>query len=174
MQKAWFLDRDGTIIEDKHYLSNPDDVVILPGVIEALCRAQSDGFLLIIITNQSGIARGYFTAQQADAVDKRLFEELSNHNILITQSYRCPHLPEGNPPYNVLCNCRKPNTGMFEQAIADYQLNPSLCIACGDKSRDVEHLSDVGIPKANTGIIDGIHYKNILDFYNMIRGNKDL
>ena len=76
MKKAWFLDRDGTIIEDKHYLSNPDDIVLLPGTVEALRMAQNDGFLLIVVTNQSGIARGYFTEADADSVDRRLYEML--------------------------------------------------------------------------------------------------
>ncbi len=168
MPKAWFLDRDGTIIEDKHYLKDPDDIVILPGVVEALRAAQKDGYLLIVVTNQSGIARGYFTPQDADEVDKRLFEMLAEYGITITKSYRCPHLQDGIPPYNINCNCRKPNTGMFEQAIKDYGLDPSLCIACGDKPRDVERLPDIGVPKSNTGVIDGIELVSILDFYRKL------
>lgn len=169
-KKAWFLDRDGTIIEDKHYLSNPDDIVILPGVTEALCAAQKDGYLLIVVTNQSGIARGYFTESDADAVDERLYGELSKHGITIAKSYRCPHLPDGNPPYNVECNCRKPNVGLFALAIEEFGLDPTQCIACGDKARDVERLNLLGIPEKNTGIIDKEHFDNVLSFYNNIKG----
>lgn len=168
MQKAWFLDRDGTIIEDKHYLKDPEDIVILDGVVQALQEAQKAGYLLIIITNQSGIARGFFSPQDADRVDERLSEMLAQYGITITKSYRCPHLQDGNPPYNISCSCRKPNTGMFEQAITDHGLDPSLCIACGDKLRDIERLSDIGVPKENTGVIDGVEFHSILDFYKKV------
>ena len=169
MQKAWFLDRDGTIIEDKHYLSNPDDVELLNGTIEALRAAQSDGFLLIVVTNQSGIARGFFSESDADKVDKRLSDVLIGYGIKITASYRCPHLPEGISPYNINCKCRKPGTALFEQAIRDYNLDVSQCIACGDKLRDIERLPSIGIPKENTGIIDGKSFDNLLSFYTSVR-----
>lgn len=169
MKKAWFLDRDGTIIEDKHYLSDPDDIVIIPGAVEAMKMAQNDGYLLIVVTNQSGIARGYFTETDADRVDKRLSDILRQQGVIIATSYRCPHLPDGIPPYNVLCSCRKPDTGMFKAAIADFGLNPSDCIACGDKERDIEKLSEIGIPSNNTGIIDQEHYKNLFEFYISIK-----
>ncbi|MBP1544327.1 MAG: HAD hydrolase-like protein, partial [Oscillospiraceae bacterium] len=90
------------------------------------------------------------------------------YGITITKSYRCPHLQDGNPPYNISCSCRKPNTGMFEQAIKDHGLDPSLCIACGDKLRDVERLPDIGVPKENTGVIDGVEFHSILDFYKKV------
>lgn len=168
MKKAWFLDRDGTLIEDKHYLSNPDDIVILPGVVEALRMAQNDGFLLIVVTNQSGIARGYFTEADADSVDRRLYEMLKEQGIVISASYRCPHLPDGIPPYNIRCSCRKPETGLFRTAIQDFELEPSLCIACGDKPRDTERLKELGVPEKHCGIIDGFHFKDLLNFYTSV------
>lgn len=169
MKKAWFLDRDGTIIEDKHYLSVPDDIVLLPGTAEALRMAQNDGFLLIVVTNQSGIARGYFTEADADSVDRRLHELLKEQGVVITASYRCPHLPDGIPPYNIRCGCRKPETGLFRAAIRDFGLEPSLCIACGDKPRDTERLSEIGIPAEHTGIIDKENFPDLLEFYTKVK-----
>lgn len=169
MKKAWFLDRDGTMIEDKHYLSDPDDIVLLPGTVEALRMAQNDGFLLIVVTNQSGIARGYFTEADADSVDRRLHELLKEKGVVITASYRCPHLPDGIPPYNIRCGCRKPETGLFRAAIRDFGLEPSLCIACGDKPRDTERLSEIGIPAEHTGIIDKENFPDLLEFYTKVK-----
>ncbi|MBP1579178.1 MAG: HAD family hydrolase [Oscillospiraceae bacterium] len=169
MKKAWFLDRDGTIIEDKHYLSDPDNIVILPRAAEAMRRAQEDGFMLVVVTNQSGIARGYFTEADADIVDKRLSEMLKEQGVTLAATYRCPHLPDGIPPYNISCTCRKPGTGMFSQAIEELGLDPSRCIACGDKARDTERLPEIGIPAENTGIIDPEHYKDLYEFYSAVK-----
>ena len=173
MNKAWFLDRDGTIIEDKHYLSDPKNIAILPEAAEAMKAAQDDGFLLIVITNQSGIARGYFDMAEADAVDGRLREMLAEKGVNMTAIYRCPHLPNGIPPYNIQCNCRKPETGMFSAAIADFDLNPTECIACGDKFRDVMRLPEIGIPEKNTGVIDAEHYNNLMDFYTAVKAQAE-
>lgn len=153
-RKAWFLDRDGTIIADMHYIKDPDKVVLLDGVSETLRKAQDMGYLLIVVTNQSGIARGYFSDKEADQVDERLKLLLEQQGVCLTKTYRCPHHPKGRPPYNIVCDCRKPCTGLFHRAIADYDLNPEECIACGDKPRDIQRLPELGIPKEHLGIID--------------------
>lgn len=152
-RKAWFLDRDGTIIVDKHYIKDPDQVVLLDGVADVLREAQDMGYLLIVITNQSGIARGYFSEEEADLVNERLKLLLEREGIHLAKIYRCPHLPEGRPPYNIVCGCRKPGVELFRQAILDFDLDPARCIACGDKDRDVRRLPELGIPQRNLGII---------------------
>lgn len=168
-RKAWFLDRDGTIIVDKHYLGDPDGVEFLPNTIEALRLAQELGYMLIVVTNQSGIARGYFTEADADRVDQKISDELKKYNIQIEKFYRCPHLPDGIPPYNICCECRKPGTGLFEQAIKEYTLDPKCCIACGDKTRDIEGLPKLGIPEQNLGLINSNAYQDILEFITMVK-----
>lgn len=170
-RKAWFLDRDGTIIEDRNYLSDPDQIVLLPHAAEALRAAQRDGYLLIVVTNQSGIARGYFTEGAADAVDRRLYQLLAREGVHLTRTYRCPHLPEGLPPYNIDCGCRKPKTGLFQAAIRDFALDPAQCMACGDKTRDIQRLPELGVPVERTGLIGAGHYEDLLDFYRHIAQN---
>ncbi len=165
--KAWFLDRDGTIIEDRNYLSDPDQIIFLPRATEALRCAQRDGYLLIVVTNQSGIGRGYFTEKTADAVDRRFRELLSEQNVILTDCLRCPHYPQGIPPYNIMCSCRKPETGLFRQAISKYDLEPGLCLACGDKLRDILRLPEIGIPVEQTGLIGTKpgEYPDLMTFY---------
>lgn len=166
-RKAWFLDRDGTIIEDRHYLHDPDQIVFLPNSIEAMRRAYKDRFLLIIVTNQSGIGRGYFTEEAADAVDQRFRETLAGQGVFLTDILRCPHYPGGISPYNRICSCRKPETGLFREAIERYELDPSLCLACGDKLRDIQKLPELGIPAVQTGLIGQKpgEYRDLLVFY---------
>lgn len=168
--KAWFLDRDGTIIEDRHYLSDPDQIYFLPNAVEALRIAQADGYLLIVVTNQSGIGRGYFTENTADLVDRRFRELLLEKGVTLTDCLRCPHYPQGIPPYNVECTCRKPETGLFSQAISKYDIIPEQCLACGDKPRDIQRLPELGIPVEHTGIIgtkDG-EFADLLAFYGYV------
>lgn len=175
MNKAWFLDRDGTIIVDQHYLKEPDKVVLLDHAVEALKKAQEAGYLLIVVTNQSGIARGYFTMEEADKVDERLSSLLGAEGVHITKTYRCPHLPDGIPPYNIKCNCRKPGVGMFRQAIEEFDLDPTQCIACGDKKRDIENLHQLGIPEKNLGLIgkETSGHLDLLAFFNVATCNHE-
>ncbi|MCI8855581.1 MAG: HAD family hydrolase [Clostridiaceae bacterium] len=163
--KAWFLDRDGTIIEDCCYLGDPSKVRLLENAAEALRLAQEAGYLLIVVTNQSGIGRGYFTEEAADRVDQRMAELLEEYGVKLTACYRCPHWPGGYAPYNVICDCRKPKTGLFQKAIADYDIDPEQSIACGDKLRDIERLPDLGIQPKHLGVIAPDGYPNLLSFF---------
>lgn len=170
-RKAWFLDRDGTIIVDRHYLSDPEQVELLEGAAQALAQAQRAGYLLVVVTNQSGIARGYFSEAEADRVDRRLAELLAEHGVTIARTYRCPHLPEGKPPYDIVCDCRKPRLGLFRRAIAELGIDPARSIACGDKPRDVERLPGLGIPQEALGIIgpgEG-RYPDLLSFFRTVQ-----
>jgi len=130
---AIFLDRDGTIIRDCDYLSDPDAVAFLPGAAEALRRFQEMGFRLFILTNQSGIGRGYFTEDDMHAVHARLTERLTAEGIRVEKIYACPHAPDAAG-----CTCRKPATGMIEQATTEFDLDLSASYVVGDKQSDVE------------------------------------
>ena len=137
MNKAVFLDRDGTINVEKNYLYKIEDFEFLPGVIDGLKLLQEAGFLLIIITNQSGIARGYYNEEDFDRLNHWMLEQLKNAGVIISRVYYCPHLPDAPVEmYRKDCDCRKPKLGMFDQAIRDYNIDISLSYAIGDKLRD--------------------------------------
>ncbi len=128
--KAIFLDRDGTIIKDKEYLKSTDEIELLQGVLDALRMLQNLGFKLIIISNQSGIGRGFITKEQVEKTNKYLFDLLLCNGIAITEMYYCPHSPKDN------CNCRKPCPKMVYEAINKYQINKEESYFIGDKLTD--------------------------------------
>lgn len=137
MNKAIFLDRDGTINIDKHYLYRVEDFEFLPGTISALRTLLYKGYLLIIITNQSGIARGYFTEKEYRQLNKWMLDELEEKGVHITATYHCPHLPDAViPEYKKDCNCRKPKLALFEQAVKEHKIDLASSYAVGDKIRD--------------------------------------
>ena len=134
---AVFVDRDGTIIEDRDYCSDPREVKLFPGAREALLRLKSNGFKLIIITNQSGIGRGLFTLDQYRAIEAEVLRQLGAG--LIDATYFCPHLPGQH------CSCRKPAPGMILQATGEYQIDLSRSFLVGDKAIDVECARNAGV-----------------------------
>lgn len=154
MNKAFFLDRDGTINKDTGYVGDPDKLELLPGAAEGIRRMNEAGYLVIVVSNQSGVARGYFTEEDVKKVNLRLNEMLGEYGAHIDAFYWCPHLKEGSvSEYAVECDCRKPKVGLFERAIRDFDLDTSLCFACGDKSRDVEGLEKLGVPCEHLKIV---------------------
>lgn len=137
MNKAVFLDRDGTINVDKNYLYKIEDFEFLPGVIEGLKILQDAGFILIIVTNQSGIGRGYYTEEDFKRLNEWMIKELKKCGVHISKVYYCPHIPNSSvEKYRKKCNCRKPLLGMFENAIADFGISISESWVIGDKVRD--------------------------------------
>ena len=137
--KAVFLDRDGTINVEKNYLYEIDKFEFLPGVLEGLRRLKDAGCDLIIVTNQSGIARGYYTEAQYQELEDWMLRQLKEAGAEITAAYHCPHLPDAQVmEYRKDCDCRKPKLGMFYQAIETYQIDVSKSFAIGDKMRDLE------------------------------------
>lgn len=137
MNKAIFLDRDGTINVEKNYLYKIDDFEFLPGVTDSLRRLQDAGYLLIIITNQSGIARGYYSEKDFQKLNAWMINELRKQGVIITDVYYCPHLPDAQiEDYRKDCECRKPKLGMYEQAVCEHDIDLSQSYAIGDKIRD--------------------------------------
>jgi D-glycero-D-manno-heptose 1,7-bisphosphate phosphatase len=135
LKRAIFLDRDGTINVEKNYLIDPAELVLLPGVGAALRRGHEAGYLLIVVTNQSGVARGYFTATAVEELHDHLQKELLSYGIQIDAFYFCPHHPEhGAGP----CDCRKGAPGMLLQAAQEHQIDLSASWMIGDKRSDVE------------------------------------
>src|SRR6266496_5559017 len=137
LSAAVFVDRDGTIIEDRDYCSDPNDVEIFPGAPEALRRLKSNGFKLIIITNQSGIGRGLFTVEQYLAVEAELLRQLGDG--LIHATYFCPDVPGQHSTH------RKPAPGMILQAKQEHQIDLVRSFFIGDKEIDVECGRNAGV-----------------------------
>lgn len=131
MRKAIFLDRDGTINVDKDYLHTPEELEFLPGAREALGLLKAKGFLLIVISNQSGVGRGYFPIEDVYRVNERMNQMLEEDQVAIEHFYICPHVEADH------CHCRKPELGLYEAAIRDYDLDPTKCYLVGDKVSDI-------------------------------------
>ncbi len=132
---AVFLDRDGTIIRDTHYLSRPEHVELLPGAAQSIQRLNEAALPVILVTNQSGIGRGYFTTDDFLLVQSRVEELLEETGGRIDGVYMCPHRPDAAG--NRACECRKPGTALFLRAIADHGIDPALSWFIGDRWRDV-------------------------------------
>mgnify|MGYP000910596220 FL=1 len=164
--KAVFLDRDGTLIVDKKYSFNPDEIKILPGVIEGLRLLQEAGFLLIIISNQSGIARGIFTEDELKLFNNHLAAMFLDNNVVITDIFCCPHHPNGVvSKYSLVCNCRKPQTGLFWSAVRKYRIDLDRSFAVGDRLRDCA----ICFESKCSGIIVSDHLSNNIDIKDLDR-----
>ena len=137
MKKAIFLDRDGTINVEKDYIYKSEDLVFEEGTIEALKTFKNLGYILIVVSNQSGIARGYFTEEDLNIFNNNMNELLKKNGVEITEFYCCPHHPDGIGEYKKVCECRKPNNKMIEDAIKEYNIDREKSYMIGDKISDI-------------------------------------
>ena len=126
------LDRDGTINVERHYLADPAQVALIDGAADGLRRLRDLGLELIVVTNQSGVGRGYFTAATLDRIHEQLVGRLAAEGIRLSGIYVCPHLPADG------CRCRKPGTALLEQAARERAFDPRDAFVIGDKASDVE------------------------------------
>ncbi|RJP58008.1 MAG: HAD family hydrolase [Candidatus Auribacter fodinae] len=131
MKRAVFLDRDGTVIHDPGYLSDPGQIVFYEGVLEKLRLLQERGFLVCIITNQSGIGRGYFSEHQLSIIHKELCKRMTDAGVTVDAIEYCPHAPEEE------CICRKPNVEMVMRLVRKYDIDCGKSFFVGDKMSDV-------------------------------------
>ena len=146
MDRVVFLDRDGTINQEVHYLHKPEDLVLLPGVPEAIRALREAGFRIVVVTNQAGVARGYYTCQEVEHLHAYLNELLEKDGAHIDYVFYCPHHPEhGIGEYKIECDCRKPGTGMFKMAEQYYQIDKAHSYMIGDKLLDVEAGRNYGV-----------------------------
>jgi D-glycero-D-manno-heptose 1,7-bisphosphate phosphatase len=132
------LDRDGTVIVERNYLSDPDQVELIPGVVDGLRHLSRMGLGLLIVTNQSGIGRGYFDEARLAEIHERMWRMLADRGVALDGIYVCPHTPEDG------CACRKPETGMITQAAAQHGFEPAEAFVVGDKASDIELGRRVG------------------------------
>ncbi len=144
-KEAVFIDRDGTIIVEKGFLSEPDDVELIPGAVDAVAKLNSAGFAVIIVSNQSGVARGYFDEEAVRNVNARVEKIFSDNGAAIDAIYYCPHYIGGSvEEYALDCPCRKPKTGMVEKAVGELNVIPAFVI--GDRKSDIELGKNLKIP----------------------------
>lgn len=146
MNKAVFFDRDGTINIEKNYLYKVEDFEFIKGIPEIIKEYNDKGYKVIVVTNQAGIARGYYTEEDMHKLHNYIDNELRKYGAHIDAYYFCPHHPtEGKGKYKVNCNCRKPKTGMLEMAIKDFNIDVTESILYGDKPWDIEAGINIGI-----------------------------
>ncbi len=144
-EAAVFLDRDGTLIREVGHLHRRDQVEILPRVPEAIRLLRAQGFCVVVVTNQSAVARGLLTEAELGKIHEELNARLAQQGAHLDGIYYCPHHPtEGNGAYQYDCDCRKPNTGMIVKAAADLGLDPSRSYVVGDQVIDMELADRVG------------------------------
>jgi len=157
--KAVFLDRDGTInVNNPEYVYRIEDFKFIPGAIQALKKLSKTNYKIIIVTNQSGIGRGYYTKADLAKLHKWLLKRLREEKIRIDKIYYCPHLPEDN------CSCRKPKTGMIEKAAKDLGLNLSKSWIVGDDPKDIEAGKEINLKT----ILIGGKVKNLKEAVDVI------
>ena len=136
--RAVFIDRDGTINVNYGYINNPNDFKMYPSVAKGIKLLKKNGFKIIIITNQSGISRGYFSEKSLEEIHEKMKKELSKEDAKVDAIYYCPHHPDEK------CNCRKPKPGMLETAIKDFDIDIENSYIIGDRMLDVEAGRAVG------------------------------
>ena len=146
LRPAAFIDRDGVLNVDHGYVFRVQDFEWLPGAIDALGQLQRAGYALVVITNQSGVARGLYTLDDVDLLHAHLRADLQAHGVQVAGIYACPHHPDGVvPEYSLNCVCRKPMPGMIEQAAHDHGLDLTASWLFGDKASDIEAGRRAGV-----------------------------
>jgi len=166
MSKALFLDRDGVINTDFVHVSEISRFEFTKGIFD-LCRRYSEsGYMIIVITNQAGIAKGYYTENDFQLLTGWMISEFEKKGIRIAKVYHCPH----HPDVTGRCNCRKPEPGMILRAIEEFGLEASHCVLIGDKESDLEAGRRAGLPENNMLLLSGTPEENLLnlpgDVYN--------
>lgn len=144
---AVFFDRDGVINEDLGYVWRPDQFRFLPGAVEALRWLNQHGWLAIVVTNQSGIGRGYYSEEDFLRLTQWIDQRLREQGAHVDATYFCPHHPTAaRPPYRIQCQCRKPAPGMILQAIAEWNIDPRRSVLIGNSQRDLQAATAAGVP----------------------------
>ena len=136
--RAVFLDRDGTIAKDVHYCHRVEDFKILPTVPDAIKLLNDNGFKIIVITNQSGVARGYFTEETLAQIHQKMKDELGKYGARVDAIYYCPHHPDEN------CECRKPKTALFHRAVKEHNIDLGNSYMIGDMQMDIDAGNAMG------------------------------
>ncbi len=157
MKRAVFLDRDGTIVRESGYISDSSTLELIPDAAEAINGFHSLGFLVILVTNQSAVGRGYITEEDLTRIHKRLQETLSKSGATLDAIYVCPHLPDDD------CDCRKPKPGLIKRAVKDFDIDTSRSYIIGDQKTDIELGKREGI--CTILVLTGFGKETLNDIY---------
>ena len=167
LKKAVFFDRDGTLNVDVVYLHEPSKLVWISGAIDAIRWANENAYLVVVVTNQSGVARGYYREEDIHILHEYMNNELKKEGAHIDAFYYCPHHPEGKlPAYRQKCSCRKPAGGMLLKAIEDYNIDPHQSLLIGDSDTDIAAAENAGI--RGVKYIDGDISKLLKQSFNQL------
>lgn len=143
--KAVFLDRDGTLLEEKGYITVPDAVAVLPGAAEAVVSLRAAGWKVFVVSNQAAVAKGMISEDELARINERMLMMLGAEGALLDGIYCCPHHPDGSEPeYAIECECRKPRPGLLERAAREHDLDLTQCVMIGDSLRDVQAGKEAG------------------------------
>jgi D-glycero-D-manno-heptose 1,7-bisphosphate phosphatase len=137
-RKAAFLDRDGVVNVDHGYVHRIEDFHFQDGIFQACRHLAAQGFLLIVVTNQSGIARGYYSGEDFDRLTAWMTGAFADNGVKISAVYHCPHHPDFGPPADRDCDCRKPRPGMIDRAVAEFGLDRAASLMIGDSMSDMQ------------------------------------
>ncbi len=160
-KRALFLDRDGVINVEKNYLYKQEDFEFIDGIFD-LCRYfQDEGYAIVVVTNQSGICRGYYSEEDFRKLTEWMEAEFSKRGIEIAKTYHCPH----HPDFTGSCNCRKPEPGMFLQAQKELALDLQKSVMVGDKQSDIEAAQKAGVQECY--LYDGKEITNLRDIIKL-------
>lgn len=143
MRKALFLDRDGVVNVDYDYVHRVEEFVFIDGIFELCRRCQEKGYIVVVVTNQSGIARKRYSEAEFAELSRWMVARFADKGVAIGGVYHCPHHPEITGP----CRCRKPEPGMLLEAARDLEIDLGASIMVGDKERDIEAAIRAGVPK---------------------------
>lgn len=141
MPKALFLDRDGVVNVEKNYLYKIEDFELMEGILDVCRHYEAKGYLIIIVTNQSGISRGYYTQEDFNRLSEWMIEHFKSLGITISRIYHCPH----HESIDGQCDCRKPEPGMFLEAQRDFDLDMASSVMIGDNERDIQAAIRAGV-----------------------------
>lgn len=158
MKRFVILDRDGTIIIERNYLSHHNQVKLIPNAAIGLKKLRDFGLGLLVVTNQAGVGRGYFTLHDLKLIHKRMIDLLAIEEVTLDGIYFCPHIPEDN------CSCRKPKLGLIEKAAKEHNFDPKKCFVIGDKALDITLGQKMGAKTflVRTGYGNEVEKKNIV------------
>lgn len=149
MNRAVFIDRDGTISEEVGYINHVSRFRLFPYSAAALKQLHDNGYLAIVITNQAGVARGYFSEEMVQAIHKQMTKDLETGGATLDAIYYCAHHPTvGEPPYQLDCDCRKPKPGLLLRAARDYDIDLANSWMVGDRYSDIELAANAGVKSA--------------------------
>ena len=149
MRKAVFIDRDGTISEEVGYINHPSRFRVFPYSAPAIKKLNENGWLAIVVTNQAGVARGYFSENLITEVHQKLKQELEENDAQLDAIFYCAHHPTvGEPPYRADCDCRKPKPGLVHQAASQFDVDLDQSWMVGDRYSDIELARNAGLRSA--------------------------